>query len=90
MVVFGDRILQLNTIGSQSIKNQNNKSSPEVRDLLGDADVLPNQVRHEVVYLFTNSNTRISSHPPSAVTVEDDDESIRPRCRSKAIYEFKY
>ena len=61
--------------------------------MLGDADVLPNQVMHEVVYLFTNSNTHISSHPLSTVTVEDDDESIvndrkliQPRCRLKIQY----
>ena len=58
--------------------------------MLGDADVLPNQVMREVVYLFTNSNTHISSHPLSVLTVEDDDEStttlstqkfnIQPRC----------
>jgi len=59
-----------------SNQKSNKESSPEVRDLLGDADVLPNQVMREVVYLFTNSNTHISSHPPSTVTVEDDDESI--------------
>ena len=43
---------------------------------LGDADMLPIQVMREVVSLFTNSNTHISSHPLSVVIVEDDDESI--------------
>ena len=55
------------------ITQTNNESFLEVRGLLGDTNMLPNQALREIDNLFTNSNTHISSKTPLVETVQEDD-----------------
>ena len=75
----GDNNYNFRHCNGSANTNSSYYTSLEARDLLGDAIVLPNQLRRKVDNaLFTNS-TPIFFSPPLVETVEEDDDIIRKR-----------